>query len=80
MLATPLLVRALESLVDKAILDRPDYSLASQSLDHSFRRAAHPEQLIDAALESVRATLHVDARWVEPRVGWKSPSATRRAR
>lgn len=65
MLATPLLVRSLESLVDKAILDRSDYSLASRSLDHSFRRAAHPDQLIDAALGSVRATLHVDVRWVE---------------
>ena len=34
-------------------------------MDQSFRRAAHPDQLIDASLESVRATLHVDARWVE---------------
>jgi two-component system, LytTR family, sensor kinase len=65
MLATPVLIRAVAALVDKAILDRPDYSEAGESLAQSFRRATQPEQLIDAALESVRATLRVDARWVE---------------
>jgi two-component system, LytTR family, sensor kinase len=65
MLATPPLVRALETLVDRKILARPDYAQAGKSLDHSFRRAADPEQAIDAALACLRATLHVDARWID---------------
>ncbi len=65
MLAAPFLVRSLDSLVDKVILHRADHAQASKSLDIAFRRATEPAQLIDAALQSVRATLRVDARWVE---------------
>jgi hypothetical protein len=65
MLATPLLIRALDALVDKAVLGRPDYAQATRLLDEASRRASEPDQLIDAALESVRATLRVDARWDE---------------
>jgi len=68
MLVTPALIRMLERLVDKTILDRPHYAQASQALEHVFRRATSPEQLVDSALESVRATLRVDARWVENRI------------
>jgi two-component sensor histidine kinase len=66
MLATPPLIRALDALVDRAILARPDYARAARSLDESSRRASEPAQLIEAALESVRTTLRVDARWDEP--------------
>lgn len=65
MLASPFLIRTLEAIVDKAILARPDYAQANQRLDESFRGATDPRQLIDAALESLRVTLHVDARWDE---------------
>jgi len=68
MLATPTLIRGVERLVDRTILDRPHYAQASQALEQSFRRASTPDQLVDAALESVRATLRVDARWVENRI------------
>ncbi|MEO8064505.1 MAG: histidine kinase [Pseudomonadota bacterium] len=64
MLATSLLIRAVDALVDRVVLARPDYARASESLDRAARRAANPDQLISIALESVRATLHVDARWV----------------
>jgi two-component sensor histidine kinase len=66
MLASPFLIHALDAIVDQVILARPDFAQASQRLEQSFRRAAHPDQLIDAALESLRTTLHVDARWLEP--------------
>jgi signal transduction histidine kinase len=65
MLATPSLIRALEALVDRTILARPDYAEAGRRLDETSRRAGEPEQLIEAALESVRATLRVEARWDE---------------
>ena len=65
MLASPLLVRALEAVVDKAILARPDYAQANQRLDEAFRRATDSDQLVNAALESLRTTLHVEPRWVE---------------
>ena len=68
MLATPTLIRGLERLVDETILGRPHYAQASQALEQSFRRATTPEQLVDAALESVRATLRVDARWIADRI------------
>ena len=68
MLATPLIVHSLETLVDKAILDRPHYAQASEVLEQAFRRATDPEQLIDTALESVRNTLRVDARWADQRI------------
>jgi hypothetical protein len=65
MLASPFLVRTLEAVVDNAILKRPDFAQASQRLEESFRRAKDPEQLVEAALESLRVTLHVEARWLE---------------
>jgi hypothetical protein len=65
MLGSPFLVRTLEAIVDQAILKRPDYAQASQQLDQSFRRATHPDQLVEAALESLRTTLHVEPRWLE---------------
>jgi two-component sensor histidine kinase len=65
MLAAPLLIRAIDALVDRNVLARPDYVRASDALDRISRRATHPDQLISAALESVRATLHVDARCVD---------------
>ncbi|HKO93753.1 MAG TPA: hypothetical protein VJU61_21515, partial [Polyangiaceae bacterium] len=68
MLATPALIRALDTLVDQTFLDRPHYAQASEALEQSFRRASTSEQLVDAALESVRTTLRVDARWVENRI------------
>jgi two-component sensor histidine kinase len=65
MLITPWVIRAVAAIVDRGLLDRADYAQARQSLDLAFRRATRPEEIIDAALASVRATLHVDARWVE---------------
>lgn len=64
MLLAPALVRALEVLVDRKILHRPDYREATQKLEDSLRRTDNPQQLIDAALEAVRSTLHLEARWV----------------
>ena len=63
MLVAPLLFRALAGLVDQIILDRPDYTQAARALEESLRRAARPEELIEAALASVRSTLRVDARF-----------------
>lgn len=68
MLATPLLLRAIDALVDRVILDRPQYSQANASLDHTFRRATDPGQLIEAALQVVRETLRVEVRWVGHRI------------
>jgi two-component sensor histidine kinase len=65
MLVSPFLVRRLEAFVDKSILGRPDFARASQQLDEAFRRANEPQQLVDAALESLRATLHVEPRWID---------------
>jgi signal transduction histidine kinase len=65
MLVSPLLVRLLGRIVDQAILARPDYAQASRNLEIEFRRAGKPEQLIESALEALRTTLHVDARWIE---------------
>jgi two-component sensor histidine kinase len=64
MLAAPALLRTVEALVDSAILARPDYAQAIQALERDFRHATHPRQLIDAALVSVRETLHADAQWI----------------
>lgn len=65
MLSSPFLMRAVEALVDKAILNRPDYALANQSLNQAFDRATTAEELVSAALQSSSTTLHVDARWLE---------------
>ncbi len=64
-LAAPSLIRALEALVDKTILRRPDYAQAAKALDLAFSRLDSPGQLVDAALESLRATLRVEARWID---------------
>jgi two-component system LytT family sensor kinase len=63
MMAAPLCIRALDAFVDRAILKRPDYSLARSMLEESTRGATQPEQLVEAALDALRATLGVDARW-----------------
>jgi|GEM_PF-1373699 len=68
MLATPFLIRVIERLVDRGILDRPHYAQAIQALEQAFRRATDREKLIDAALSSVRSTLRVDARWLGHRI------------
>lgn len=68
MLATPLIIGSLDALVDRTILDRPHYAQAGELLDQSFRRAVEPDQLVDVALQSVRTTLRVDARWVDNRI------------
>src|SRR5262249_46699700 len=65
MLAAPSILRALEALVDRIILDRPDYAQARASLDQALRQAVDAEPLIAAALDSVRTTLRVEACWQE---------------
>jgi hypothetical protein len=65
MLATPLLIRALDAFVDRTILARPDYTEATRRLEQALRRSAHADQAIEAALECLRVTLHVEARWHE---------------
>jgi two-component system, LytTR family, sensor kinase len=65
MLAASTIARTIDSLVDEAILDRPDYDAAAAALTEHFRLAARPEQLVDAALASLRKTLRVDARWLD---------------
>lgn len=63
MLVSPALTRAIEAIVDKGILARPDYAAASRSQELAFRRATTADQLIEAALVSVRQALHVDAHY-----------------
>ena len=65
LLAAPMLLRGVHRFVDQAILDRPDFIQATSALELAFRRATDADQLIAAALESLRATLRVDARWVD---------------
>ncbi len=65
MLATPLLIRALDGFVDRTILARPDYARAIQELEETFRRTTEPQPLIEAALDSLRSTLRVQADWDE---------------
>jgi hypothetical protein len=65
MLVTPQLLRAIEALVDKVILARPDYAVAMRTVDEAFRRATTQEEAIANALDSVRSTLHVDARYAD---------------
>jgi hypothetical protein len=63
MLVAPQFIRAIEALVDQVILARPDYAVAARALDDAFRRATTPGEVIETALDSVRATLHVDASY-----------------
>ena len=65
MLVAPLLWRGVHRFVDQSILDRPDFAQAAAALDQAFRRANNPDLLVGAALDSLRATLRVEARWVE---------------
>ena len=65
MLAAPSILRAVEAMVDNGMLNRPDYAQAGRSLEQSFRRVDDTDQLIAAALASVRTTLSVDARWAD---------------
>jgi two-component system LytT family sensor kinase len=60
MLAAPPLVRAVDALVDRS-LRRPDYAGAVQVLEENLRGATQPQQAIDAALDSVRSNLQVEA-------------------
>jgi two-component system LytT family sensor kinase len=64
MLSAPLLIRALNFLIDRVYLDRADYLAAASLFEESVRRVYDREQLFDAALLAVRSTLRVDARWV----------------
>jgi two-component sensor histidine kinase len=63
MLVAPQFIRAIDALVDKAILSRPDYAVASRTLSDAFRRATTADEAIESALASVRTTLHVDAHY-----------------
>jgi two-component sensor histidine kinase len=63
MLAAPQLIRAIAALVDKVILDRPDYTAATNAMHETFRHATTPDEAIATALDSVRTTLHVDAHY-----------------
>jgi two-component sensor histidine kinase len=63
MLLTPMLIRAIDGLIDETLLHRPDYTLAGAGLEQALRVATTPEQIVEAALQVVRSTLNVDARW-----------------
>ncbi len=67
MLSAPLLIRALNFLVDRIFLDRPDYAAAARDFEESAGRIYDQEQLFELALQTVRSTLRLDAQWV--RVG-----------
>jgi len=74
-LSAPLLIRALNFLVDRIFLDRPDYAVASRAFEESVRRIYDEAQIFDAALHTVRSTLRLEARFVP--VSADSPSPTR---
>jgi two-component system LytT family sensor kinase len=80
MLVTPRLIRAIETLVDKVILARPDYAVAARTLDQVFGRATTNDQLIEAALASVRNTLRVDASYSDETADKLSITTTHQAR
>jgi two-component system LytT family sensor kinase len=67
MLSAPLLIRALNFLVDRVFLDRPDYAAAARDFEESAGRIYDREPLFELALQTVRSTLRLDAQWV--RVG-----------
>lgn len=64
MLSAPLWRRALDILVDRIWLNRPDYSAAAQGFEESIRRVSELERVFEAALHAVRSTLHLDARFI----------------
>jgi two-component system LytT family sensor kinase len=76
LLATPLILRGVHRFVDQAILDRPDFTQAGAVLEQAFRRATDPDQLIAAALDSLRTTLRVESRWTEARNHGPAPLAS----
>ena len=80
MLVTPRLIRAIETLVDKVVLARPDYAWATKALDQTFALAASKDQLVEAALASVRATLRVDALYSEGTLPKLAITTTHQAR
>jgi two-component system LytT family sensor kinase len=67
MLSAPLLMRALNFLVDRIFLDRPDYAAAARNFEEAAGRLYDQEQLFELALQTVRTTLRLDAQWL--RVG-----------
>jgi two-component system LytT family sensor kinase len=67
MLSAPLLMRALNFLVDRIFLDRPDYAAAARNFEEAAGRVYDQEQLFELALQTVRTTLRLDAQWL--RVG-----------
>ncbi len=64
MLSAPLVIRALNFLVDRIFLDRPDYAAAARDFEESAGRIYDQEQLFELALQTVRSTLRLDAQWV----------------
>jgi two-component system, LytTR family, sensor kinase len=64
MLSAPQLVRALDFLVDRIWLDRPDYLVAGKRFEESIRHTSDQEQLFDTAMRTVHSTLRLDARFV----------------
>jgi two-component system LytT family sensor kinase len=64
MLSAPLILRALNLLVDRIYLGRADYLAAASVFEESVRRVDDREQLFEAALLTVQATLRMGARWI----------------
>lgn len=64
LLGAPLLIRALNFLVDRIFLHRPDYRVAARSFEEAVRRIYDQEQLFDTAVQTVRSALHLEARFV----------------
>jgi two-component system LytT family sensor kinase len=73
MLSAPLVIRALDFLVDRIWLKRPDYLLAIRDFEESVRRIYDRQELLDAAAHAVRSTLRLDAQVVPAA---DSPAAT----
>lgn len=62
LLAAQYLQPALERVVDRLVLRRPDYAAAATDFEISIRRVSDDEQLMAQLLEVVRSTLHLDAQ------------------
>jgi hypothetical protein len=80
MLVTPQLIRAIDAFVDQGILARPDYAVAASALEQTLRRAATRDEVIEASLQSVRTTLHVDARYSDEQAEKLAITPTHEAR